>query len=357
MATITARKRASGTRYTAQIRMKRDGRIVYTESETFDKKGLAKEWAARREAELKAPGALERLQHRGVTVGQVLEWYREDFDGLSKFGPSKLSHVNYLINHPDLAELDAIELNSGQLVDHVRRRRLGGAGPSTVQNDLIWLRGAFRSAQIARGVPLSLEPIESASYLCRREGMIDRAKQRDRRPTVEEMSRLMEWFSPARRKPQTPVQDVVLFALFSSRRQDEICRITWSDLDVERKRVLVRDMKHPRMKIDTWVDLPDRALAVILRQPKVAGEDRIFPVIGKTVGSAFTRGCKMLGIEDLRFHDLRHECASWLFELGLDIPRVAQVTGHRSWGSLQRYTHLQGGRVFDKWADWEWLPR
>ncbi|GAA6152207.1 hypothetical protein NBRC116587_16260 [Pseudoteredinibacter isoporae] len=42
-----------------------------------------------------------------------------------------------------------------------------------------------------------------------------------------------------------PMVEVVLFALFSSRRQDEICRIRWVDLDEENQRVLVRDMKHP----------------------------------------------------------------------------------------------------------------
>ncbi len=356
MATITARKRASGgIGYTAQIRIQRKGQLVYTESQTFDKKSLADAWAARREAELNVPGALERLQHRGVTVGQVLEWYRDDYDGLAKFGTTKLSHVNFLINYPDLAELDAIALTSTQLVQHVRRRRLGGTGPSTVQNDLIWLRGAFRSAQIARGLPLSLEPIEDAVYLCRREGLIARSNQRDRRPTVDEMTRLMEWFSRGR-KTKVPMSDLTLFALFSSRRVDEICNITWPDLDERRQRVLVRNMKHPRMQIDTWVDLPDRAMAVIQRRPRVEGEDRIFPYNSRTVSGAFAKGCKLLGIEDLHLHDLRHECASWLFETGLDIPRVAQVTGHRSWSSLQRYTHLQGGEVFDKWAGWEWLP-
>ena len=149
--------------------------------------------------------------------------------------------------------------------------------------------------------------------------------------------------------------EIVLFALFSSRRQEEICRIQWADLDEENKRVLVRKMKHPREKTDTWVFLVEAAWSIIQRQEKTANE--IFPYNGKSISAAFTRACNFLEIEDLRFHDLRHECTSWLFELGWDIPRVSSVTGHKSWSSLQRYTHIRELGIKDKYEGWAWLPK
>ena len=76
--------------------------------------------------------------------------------------------------------------------------------------------------------------------------------------------------------------DVVLFAMTSSRRQNEICRIRWDDVDEARQRVLVRDMKHPRALIDTWCDLPNRAWQILQRQPKI--DDRIFPFVGMSIG-------------------------------------------------------------------------
>jgi len=350
MATITVRKRKDGAAsYTAQVRIWKQGKTVYTESETFSKKAMAKAWADRRETELKEPGALEKVRHRGIRVGQVLEWYRDDFDGRSKFGRTKLSSINYLINHPTLADLDALELTSGQVVAHVQARRSEGTGGATVANDLIWLRNAFRAVKIGRNLPLSLEPIDDASYLCRKEKLIERPKKRERRPSLPELDKLIEHFSRSM-AGSIPMVEITLFALFSSRRQDEICRILWDDVDEERKRVLVRDMKHPRDKIDTWVFIPDRAWEVLMRQPKT--DSRIFPYNGKSVSSSFTRACKLLGIDDLRFHDLRHECASWLFEQGYDIPRAAGVTGHRSWSSLQRYTHIHEQGVFDRYALW-----
>ena len=47
------------------------------------------------------------------------------------------------------------------------------------------------------------------------------------------------------------------------------------------------------------------------------------------------------GLSDLRFHDLRHEAISRFFELGLNMPEVAVISGHKDPGMLFRYTHLR----------------
>lgn len=338
MATIVPRKRKSGTVYQAKIRIRKNG-LTHSESETFEKKSLAKVWADRREAELKAPGVIERLAHVGVTIRQVLRWYKEDYEGDSKFGRSKLNSIDQLINREEFSVLDAMKLTSGQLVTHARKRRKEGTGPATVSNDFIWLRTAMRAVKIGRDIPLELQAIDDAVFICRKEGLISRSLQRSRRPSIQELDDLLDYFEERDGRSQTPMVEIVQFAVFSSRRQDEICRIRWEDVDEEKKRVLVRDMKHPKMLVDTWVSLPDKAWTILNRQPKT--EDRIFPYNSKTVSSNFTRSCKFLGIKDLRFHDLRHECISWLFEMGWGIPRVAQVSGHKAWSSLQRYTHIE----------------
>ena len=147
---------------------------------------------------------------------------------------------------------------------------------------------------------------------------------------------------------------IIAFAIFSTRRQEEIIRVAWKDLDKEGKRILVRDMKNPGQKIgnDVWCDLQDEALSIIQAMPKVA--DQIFPYTTDAIGAAFTRACKILGITDLRFHDLRHDGVSRLFELGLNIPQVASNSGHRSWTSLKRCTHLR--QTGGKYENWKWLP-
>lgn len=58
----------------------------------------------------------------------------------------------------------------------------------------------------------------------------------------------------------------------------------------------------------------------------------------------------VLAIDDLHFHDFRHEATSRLFEAGYDIPEVAQFTLHESWATLKRYTHLRPERVRERVA-------
>lgn len=99
--------------------------------------------------------------------------------------------------------------------------------------------------------------------------------------------------------------------------------------------------------------MPDEAWAILQSMPKV--EREIFPYNAKSVSASFTRACPMLGIQDLHFHDLRHEGVSRLFEMDWDIPRVSSVSGHRDWNSLRRYTHMRGrGDIYKSWA---WLER
>jgi integrase len=61
--------------------------------------------------------------------------------------------------------------------------------------------------------------------------------------------------------------------------------------------------------------------------------------------SAWQRLIKRTGIIDLRFHDLRHEAISRFFEMGLSVPEVALISGHRDYRMLQRYTHLKPEEV------------
>ncbi len=72
MGTITARKRKdNSTAYTAQIRINRDGKTVYQESQTCDRKQVAQAWIKRRETKLAQPGAIERVNRKGMTINKV----------------------------------------------------------------------------------------------------------------------------------------------------------------------------------------------------------------------------------------------------------------------------------------------
>jgi integrase len=135
--------------------------------------------------------------------------------------------------------------------------------------------------------------------------------------------------------------DIVDFAIATARRQSEITRLLWADLDEAKRTCIVRDAKHPRAKTGNHRTFPllGAAWEIVQRQPRTAPE--IFPYKSKSVGTSWARACEDLRINDLHFHDLRHEATSRLFEQGYSIEQVSAVTLHESWGELKRYTQLR----------------
>lgn len=351
MGTIITRKRQNGgLAYTAQIRLKRDKKIIHQESQTFDRKPAASAWLKKRETELAVPGALEALKAPDPTLAKVIDQYLDE--SKRDYGKTK-RQVLKTIQASDLGPMKCSEIGSAHVMAFAQSLK---AKPQTVGNYLAHLASVFAVARPAWGYPLDKTAIDDARTVGKRMGVTSRSKQRQRRPTLDELDRLMDHYAVMQRKrtDAIPMQDIIRFALFSTRRLDEISRIVWEDLDQARSEIVVRDMKHPGEKVgnDVRVNLPPEAMAIIKTQPTKTG--RIFPFNGDSISTSFTRACQILGIEDLHFHDLRHEGVSRLFEMGSTIPQAATVSGHRTWTSLKRYAHIrQSG---DKYTGWRWNP-
>ena len=346
MGTISQRKRADGSiAYTAQIRMKDKGAIVHSEAQTFTRKALAQTWMKRRESELETARAAGNLASKKVTVGQILDSYTDQAEGITEWGRSKTADLRRL-KEAGIASKDARLLTAADLIDHCKRRRLDdGAGPATVLNDMIWLRQAFLSASTTLGLKEPLLAVDEAKRELLRTKVIAKPKQRARRLGADEEAKLLEYFSNRDGRAQIPMADIFCFALLTARRQEEICRIRWEDVDFEKGVGWVDDVKHPTQKKGNRRSfrILSPALEIIKRQPRTSPE--VFPFNSKSVGAAFTRACHFLEIEGLHFHDLRHEATSRLFEKGYSIQEVAQFTLHESWATLKRYTHLRPENV------------
>lgn len=361
MGTIVARKRKDGTTgFTAQVLKKQGGRIVHREAKTFDRKQAATAWIKKRETELAEPGGVERARApKGKTLSDAIDRYTES--SRKEIGRTK-EQVLRSIKEYDIANMDCGAIRSEDIVSFAEELSKGRK-PQTTGNYISHLSAIFRIARPAWGFPLNYQAMQDAHVVLRDMGITAKSDKRDRRPTLPELDLLMQHFIDRQaRAPQSgPMHKIIAFAIFSTRRQEEITRIAWSDLDEDHKRILVRDMKHPGQKVgnDVWVELPDEALRVVKAMPRTKPE--IFPYSTDAISAAFTRACLFLGINTddmpddkrLHFHDLRHDGISRQFEMGKSIPQAASVSGHRSWSSLQRYTHLR--QTGDKYAGWKWL--
>lgn len=357
-------------RITAQIRIRRQGAIVYQEAATFSSMAKAKAWAKRRESDIEDRG-VESLRDP-VTVAEVLDRYVKEVEQTpGGIGRTKKSTILAMAQRAPWSRVKLAELSSSDIVGYLQERARDGAAPSTVDQDLTYLRVVTDYARVAWSMPVDMGMFEDVQKLVSRLGVTGRSDKRDVRPTLEQLDRILAYYSRKRKRratpsnvQQIPMRDLVLFQIFSTRRLDETCRILRADLDEEHQRVLVRDMKHPRQKKgnNVWVHLPDRAWALIQQQLArlPADEPRIWPYESRSVSRSWDRARAWAYGEDapdLTLHDLRHEGVSHLFELGWDIPRVAMVSGHRSWDNLKRYTHLIRPQAFDKYAGWEALPK
>ncbi|WP_217987765.1 site-specific integrase [Halomonas salipaludis] len=260
-------------------------------------------------------------------------------------GRSKRATIEQLQRFP-IARVQITQLTSQQIIEHGVMRRDSGIKPATINQDIVWLGIILKTAVAAWKMPADLSEFEAAKLLLRSKGLIGKSKSRDRRPTSVEIERLRAYFQRSQRiRPSAiiPMEDIMDFAIASSRRQEEITRLQWSDLDEKAMTCWVRDAKHPRQK---WGNhkrfkLTHEAMAIIQRQPRAKGEERIFPCNAASIGTRWRAATAASGIDDLRFHDLRHEATSRLFEAGYEIVEVQQFTLHESWEVLKRYTHLR----------------
>lgn len=348
MGSILKRKRKDGTYgYTAMVRLKRAGKLIYSQTETFDREQAATAWLKKRETELAQPGALDKPND--PTLADVIDVYNAD--KLRPHGKTK-DQVLRTIKAADIGELRCSQVTSQALVQFAQSIK---AQPQTVGNYMSHLAAVFAVARPAWGYPLDKQAMDDARMVLKKLGLVAKSRERTRRPTLDELNKLMDHYSlmQLKRSDAIPMTRIILFAIFSTRRQEEITLIEGKDLDAPALEIIVRNMKNPGEKIgnDVTTTLTAEALQLIQLQPATAG--RIWPYNADSISASFTRACVVLGIEDLHFHDLRHDGISRLFELGWSIPRVACVSGHRSWASLKRYTQYK--KAGDKYADWPWM--
>ncbi len=356
MADITARKRKSGgIAYLARIRIKDGGKVIYEESKTLETHKRAEQWIRERKVELDRPGALDRAKNNAVTLGEAIDRYT--VESRREIRRTKEQVLRAICAHP-IAGKACAEIKAHDITALATDLAAGGRSPATVGNYLSHLAAVFAVARPAWDIPLDQQAMEDARVVTKRMGLIGKSRDRERRPTLGELDKLMTHFSQthARRPSSLPMVKIIAFAIFSTRRQEEIVTLRWADFEPQNERILIRNMKNPDEKDgnDVWCDLTPEAVAIMQSMPKLAAQ--VFPYTTDAISAAFTRACKMLMIDDLHFHDLRHEGISRLFEIGYrngSIPHVALVSGHRNWKSLQRYTQIrQSG---DKFEGWKWM--
>ncbi len=285
---------------------------------------------------------------RGLTLREAIERFIEDSGDYENWARSRKRAYHLLT--AELGEFELENFSSEYVVQYARRRRRGQieghrpVGASTVQSDVSYLNVVWRRAVERYGVRADHALVTKAMRWLRADGIIADSNKRDRRPTEAELAMLREYWRGSNQL-EMPLVDMMDFTLITCIRRAELVGLRWEDfVDGPEPRILIRDRKDPKRKNNhMWLPLIGDSAAILRRQPRTS--DRIFPYHEATITSRMWQTCKRLGIEGLSWHCFRHEGISRKFELGWSIPQVAQVSGHRTWENLQRYTHLSPSNV------------
>ena len=338
----------------AQVRRK--GRYV---SNSFKRRADADAWAIEAERTIDKGLDPRSVNPRKVrSFGDIIDLHIQD-----------MLEVGKIIRRSKNAVLEALKITLGgyrleemtrsTLIDYGKKRAKQGAGPATLAVDFSFIGTLMTHAAAVHGISVFPEQVKLARVALVRLGLVGNASERDRRPAQRELDDLIKYFDEKPRQ-LIPMSRIIRFAVATALRQEEICKITWDDVDIPNRIVTIRDRKDPRKKDGNHQRVPMLNLTgydaweVLLEQRIVTrGKGRVFPHHHKSAGTSFQRACKALKINDLHFHDLRHEATSRLFEAGLTIERVALVTGHKDWKMLRRYTNLRPESLHPKDKEFE----
>lgn len=334
----TYRKR--GLRWQAIVRKKGAPPQV----KTFRTKAQAQVWARELEDLIERGEFGGKQVAAGTTLVELLEHQLESQHRRQMAKAASGSNQTYFNNLTEFfgADYTVADLCLQDLTGFCRKRMdEDGVKPATILLDIMFLSAALHTAFVDLG--LDQKHYDLMQLWIRalfKQGYIGKSKERDRRVTPAELDKLLAYFK-YNAALKADYVSLVRFAVESAMRLGEICRLRWDDYDREKGTIIVRDRKLPTGRLGNHQKVPllGECQKIIDAQPKTG--PLIFPYKVDTVGAGFRRACNLLEIEDLRFHDLRHEGISRLFEKGYAIQEVALVSGHRDWKSLKRYVNLR----------------
>ncbi len=342
MATIVQRQLASGSvSWQAKIRIK--GFPLH--SRTFADLQSAAQWARRYEGHLRAriqrskdDNDLRRIARsqslEQSTLGDLLIRYRDTITPTKRGAEAEAWRIGGMLKQGICLHV-ASALSTIHVVEW-RDTRLREVTGSTVNRELNLFGHLIGIAMNEWGLRLPTNPFRGI-----RRPPSNPSRERRLREGEEEM--LLE---AARTSRSGYLEDVIVIAIETAMRQGEIIGLEWERVDLKARSIRLDKTKNGRTR---GVALSRRAIEVLRRlhadqRAQGVGQriDRVFPGVSSVaVKQAFGRAVRRASLEDLRFHDLRHEAISRMFELGLTPMEVAQISGHQTLQMLHRYTHLQ----------------
>lgn len=317
-------------------------------SHTFDTKAEAETWAAMVESEIGRGVFVDHSEAERTTLAVALDRYEREVLPHKKSQRPVSSQIRHLKQSLGHLKLTAV---TSSVIAQLRDERLDKVNTQTARHDLSLLSRVFNVAMKEWGIPLPHgNPVSQLR-------MPKLPPARDRRLNGEEENKLLD---AARRyetfrKNAGPVSSIIRFALETAMRRGELVAMRWAHVNIKTRVLQVPDSKsgEPRK-----VPLSSVAVEILRTLPRRL-DGQVWGITADAISKAFDRVCTRAHVayvlehekaketpdsgflQGIRFHDLRHEATSRLFERGFNVMEVAAITGHKTLQMLKRYTHLR----------------
>ncbi|MBG78239.1 MAG: integrase [Alphaproteobacteria bacterium] len=343
MASIQKRKAPSGeVSYRVQVRLK-----GHPEARaTFKRLTDARMWAQSTEAAMRERRYFKTSVSQKHTVAEMIDRY---IDKLKRERPKRYKDTATTLNwwKQNLGYCVLADLSRSVITDKI---------------DLIAKRTVERidkETGIKRPVPISASRVNRyiavMSHVCtiatnewewlednpfRKIKKLQEPRGRVRFLSDEERNSLLK---ACKNAPYPHTYLIIVLAISTGMRKSEILNIRWRDVDLDKGKIILHETKNKERRV---VPLTGHALSLVCEHRKIRriDTDMLFPSQrgdkAYEIKRSWEGALKEAGIEDFRFHDLRHSAASYLAMNGASLAEIAEVLGHKTLAMVKRYAHL-----------------
>ena len=322
------------------MRFNYQGRQVRRSTETTDKK-LAQKIDAKVLTDIVEGKWFERPLGEDKTLSELFDRYTTEYSTHNKAKHAVGQERTWARRMLEFfGDVPLIEVTPSRVAEYKAYLREQGLSPSSINSQRGFLSHAFKKA-VNEWEWASTNPVEKVS----REKVNN---ARDRWLTKDEEKKLIDAcvIHVTGRgnvlEPRYWLQEIVIFALNTGMRQDEILSLEWPNVDLGRRTLTVVRSKNGEKRT---IPLNRRVLGLLEEKAKVR-HIRSSLVFASEAGTkirnlhrGYYNALRRAKIEDFRFHDIRHTFATRLVQAGIDLYKVATLLGHKDIKMTQRYAH------------------
>lgn len=303
-----------------QARVLRNG--YPDQTKTFESKIDAEKWARSVESEIDKGQFVSINEAQRTTLGNAIARYLVEVTPTMKGAAEDTIRLKAIMRKP-IARWSMANLSAAHIATY-RDERLKEVSAGTVIRELAYLSAIINHARREWGINV-LNPVQ----------MVRKPQSPQARSRVlndEEVAKLLQALEPIGRRSHW-TKPAVQLALATAMRRGELLSLKWENVDLQGRTAFLPDTKNGDSRT---VPLSSVAVQVFADLPRhISG--LVIPVKYFTLDAAFKRGVRRVGLDGVRFHDLRRTAITRMAEKLPNVIELAAVSGHKSLMVLKRY--------------------